>query len=164
MERLIVLGLGSNLGDKAMFLDNACTAIASVFRTELVKSSIYETAPVGFESATQFLNQCISFRTACDASYILNALQEIESKLGRVRPNKTQARYSSRTIDIDILFIGDEIHNSERLIVPHPRLHERKFVLFPLAEIAPEFVHPVSNIRVLDLLDNVEDDSFVKKK
>lgn len=163
MERLIVLGLGSNIGDKASNLKKAIKELSAFFGTKPNVSSVYETSPVGFESDSTFFNQCISFYTNASAALILKEIMAIEKRLGRKRQHTPTNEYASRSIDIDILFIGQEIHNEYNLIVPHPRLHERNFVLIPLSEIAPDFVHPIKQIKVLDILSVSKDHNFVKK-
>lgn len=163
MERLVVLGIGSNMGRKEIYLKKAIEELTIFFGSNPCESSIYETAPVGFESDASFLNQCVSFHSDYTAAKVLKGVMAIEKKLGRKRNQPKEEGYLSRTIDIDILFLGDEIHKNEDLIVPHPRLHERNFVLVPLSEIAPRFIHPVKQIKVFDLLNQSSDDNCVKK-
>lgn len=163
MERLIVLGLGSNKGDRVTYLNNACIHLEAFFNSIPITSSIYETAPVGFESNTYFLNQCVYFVSDKAAPLILEKILAIEKKLGRERI-ASETTYSSRTIDIDILFIGDEIYDNQDLIVPHPKLQERNFVLLPLAEIVPNLIHPTKKRKVSELLKFSLDKNFVKKK
>lgn len=163
MKRLIVLGLGSNIGDKDQFLKSAIDQLSVFFGSEPNLSSVYETAPVGFESDSTFLNQCVSYSSDYAASKILKKVLIIEKQLGRERSESSNEGYASRTIDIDILFIGDEVYKENDLIVPHPRLHERNFVLQPLSEIVPDLVHPTIQTKVLELLRGSKDHNCVKK-
>ena len=103
-------------------------------------SSVYETEPWGFESDNEFLNMVLCVETDLSPSGLLGRILMIESQLGRIR---CENQYSSRNIDIDILLYNNEIVNEAALEIPHPRMHERRFVLVPLAEIAPELIHPV---------------------
>lgn len=124
-----------------------------------IESSIYESAPWGFEAQSSFLNQILIVETDLKPMGILERIKSIEKEMGRV---KTSESYESRTIDIDILFYNEEIIAFPELIIPHPQLHKRRFTLVPLAEIAPEFIHPVFNKSINDLLINCSDDSVVK--
>ncbi len=112
-------------------------------------SSVYETEPWGFSHPTPFLNQLIISQTLLSPGEVISMVLEIESNLGRQR---REGEYSERTIDIDILFYDDLVINSKELIIPHPRLHERRFALEPLAELEPEFLHPVFNKTISRLL------------
>lgn len=150
----VFLGLGSNLGDRAGNLSEAVKMIVESAGTIISRSSVYETEPWGFESKSQFLNIVVCLDTGLNPSGLLGRILMIESELGRIR---TDTGYSSRNIDIDILFYGDDIISGESVRIPHPRLHERRFVLIPLAEIAPALVHPVLNKTIQTLLDECED-------
>jgi len=135
------LALGSNLGDRSQNLLEARTLIEKNIGKIVAVSSEYETHPVGFRSKNLFINQALSVETTLSPEKILEITQEIEKKLGRTK--KTLEKYEDRIIDIDILMVDDIIINSPRLVLPHPRMHLRKFVLEPLCEIAPKTVHPV---------------------
>ena len=156
--KVVFLGVGTNLGDRETNLKEALAGIGKYIGRVVNSSSVYETEPWGFHAEQQFLNIVAKVETELIPSAVLNAILILETGLGRVR---SENQYSSRTIDIDILFYGDEIINSEELKVPHPLLHKRKFVLVPLAEIEPELVHPVLKESVTLLLEKCEDKSEV---
>jgi 2-amino-4-hydroxy-6-hydroxymethyldihydropteridine diphosphokinase len=122
-------------------------------------SSVYETSPWGFQDDTYFLNQVVAIETLLSPFDLLAALLNIESAIGRIRTGKN---YSSRLIDIDILFYGNQVIDQKHLKVPHPRLHERRFALVPLAEIAGELVHPVFSLTINQLVGQCMDQSEVK--
>lgn len=154
------IGLGSNLGDRA---GNLLLAVRGLMEASFVVhklSAIYETEPLEIESDTYFLNMVAEIRvTNVSPSQMMARLLRIEYLLDR--GDKSQKR--SRTADLDILFFGDRRLESEFLTLPHPRLHLRKFVLVPLAEIAPNFVHPVLEMEIADILAGVEDTSEVHR-
>lgn len=153
------LGLGSDTGNRMKYISEAERMIGATIGKIICSSSVYETEPWGFESEMKFLNRVLEVETDLDPSGLLGSVLKIESDLGRIRYGKG---YSSRTIDIDILFFGNEIMNEGYLVIPHPLLHERRFVLVPLNEIAPGFVHPVSNKKVRRMLELCADKSYVK--
>ena len=157
---VVFLGVGTNLGDREKNLKEAITGIGKYIGRVVNSSSVYETEPWGFEAEQQFLNIVVKVETELVPSEVLRAILILETKLGRVR---SEIQYSSRVIDIDILFYGDEIINSEELKVPHPLLPERKFVLVPLCEIEPELVHPGLKQSVTSLLEKCVDKSEVRK-
>ena len=134
----VYIGLGSNLGDKEENIKKAITLLKQKCRI-LKISSLYETEPMYYKDQDWFLNCAIKIETDLTPLELFSFLQSIEKKLGRVRTIK----YGPRIIDLDILFYGNKIINDDKLIVPHPKLHERLFVLEPLNEICPNFVHPV---------------------
>lgn len=151
---------GSNIGDKALHLMNALEAITKVAKLDLQLSRIYKSDAWGFEAEECFMNQAISFKSSLPPNEILNHLLEIEKQMGRVR--KTGSGYESRVIDIDILLAKDIVLNSDTLIIPHPRLHLRRFALAPAAEIAGNWVHPIFNKIISDLLIECQDTSSVE--
>ena len=147
----VYLGLGSNLGDREQNLTEAVELLARRVRVEQV-SSVYETAPVGYKDQPWFLNAVCRVSASLSPEQVLALAREIEAALGRVRsfPN------APRTIDVDVLFYGNEVVNTPQLTVPHPRLAERAFVLVPLAELAPELVHPLSGKTVMEMMEGVD--------
>ncbi len=144
---VIYLGLGTNLGDR---LDNLRAArVALSPRVFVLRASqVYETLPWGYADQPSFLNQVLEAQTLLTPRRLLAHLKSIESRLGRT----PTFRYGPRLIDIDILFYGSQIIEMDGLIIPHPHLAERAFVLFPLAELAPDLVHPHSGLSVQQLL------------
>ena len=157
---IVFIGLGTNLGKRENNLNDAVAEINRLVGKVLKKSFIYETEPWGFQSENQFLNVIVKIETGLSPKAVLEAILRIELYLGRVRSG---IQYSSRIIDIDILFYDDQEINENDLVVPHPKLHERKFVLVPLVEMEPELVHPVFKKSVSSLLDECEDKSEVTK-
>lgn len=153
MEK-IFLGLGSDLGDRLHNLSEAVKMMEIEVGSLIRSSSVYETEPWGFSGENRFLNMVVKMDTELDPAELLNRILEIESAMGRVRYDK---KYVSRIIDIDILFYGSRVSNSGMLKIPHPRLHQRKFVLVPLNEIAPGLIHPVSSLPVSRLLSQCPD-------
>ena len=152
------LGLGSNLGDKRAYLGQALDRL-SLFCTVKKVSSLYVTEPVGNKEQDWFLNAAVHIGCEQPPTELLPMLLAIERDLGRVR----SAKNAPRTIDIDLLFYGDLVLESEDLAVPHPRLHERRFVLAPLAEIAPDLMHPVLGRSIQELADTLESGERVER-
>lgn len=147
------IGIGSNVGDKQGNCRRAIEALGSDPRNRLVRCSpLYNTEPVGKTDQDWFVNGVVSLKTSMEPRELLEFLVSIERKMGRVREEK----WGPRTIDLDILFYGDEILNETDLRVPHPRLHERRFVLVPLKDVAPDLVHPVLGKAVSRVLAELE--------
>lgn len=155
-----IISLGSNLGNRNLQLSTAISKMQIEIGDILIKSSIFESESWGFKSENTFLNQVLSFQTELTPEEILKIILKIEKDLGRIRVSDA---YESRTIDLDILFFNDKIINKEALQIPHPRIQERKFILVPLNEILPDFVHPISNKSIRKLLDDCQDKLWVKK-
>ena len=122
------------------------------------RSSAYLTEPWGFEAEEWFLNELLVVETELDPEALMDTLLEIEAALGRVRHPEREG-YSSRTVDLDILYYGDWIVNTEKVVIPHPRLHARRFALEPLCELIPDFLHPIFNVSQKELLNNCPDPS-----
>ncbi|HBX52746.1 MAG: 2-amino-4-hydroxy-6-hydroxymethyldihydropteridine diphosphokinase [Bacteroidetes bacterium RIFOXYA12_FULL_35_11] len=156
----VFLLLGSNIGDRKKTLETACNAINTEAGEILKMSAIYETEPWGYQSELKYLNQVIQINTNLSPIELLQKIHKIEEDMGRIRK---AGAYSDRTIDIDILFYDDIIISDKELQIPHPRLHERKFTLIPLYEIAPDFIHPVFKKRIEELILVCKDKSFIKK-
>ena len=149
MQTLYV-ALGANLGDRAENLRLAIREMAARIGEPLAVSAFRETQPVGFTSPHAFLNAAAAFRTEHDAPTLLRMTQEIERQLGRTHKSR-DGQYADRCIDIDLLLLADMVWQSPELTLPHPHLHERDFVLDPLAEIAPTVVHPTLHCTIAEL-------------
>lgn len=145
-EHTVYLALGSNLGDRLANLKQAIDSLTPQMEVK-AKSSVYETPPWGYEAQPNFLNQVVKAKTYLDPEPLLKHLKRLEVALGR------QASFPNgpRLIDIDILFYDDLILNTSSLVIPHPRLHERGFVLLPLMELSPDLVHPLNKKRVREM-------------
>ena len=156
----IYLLLGGNIGDKERIFSEARTILNNRVGELQLQSAVYETEPWGFESIDLFWNQAIELQTSLSPDEVLAQTQLIEKQLGRIRKD---GQYCSRIIDIDILFFGNETINQENLIIPHPRIQERKFALLPLNEIAPELIHPVFQKSIRQLLAECSDLLKVEK-
>jgi len=154
----VFLALGSNLGDRKANLEKALQLLGERLSLERV-SSLYETEPVGFEEQPLFLNAVCRVKTEVGPFQLLSLLKGVEVALGRA-PSFANA---PRLIDVDILFYGNLLIETDRLVIPHPRLEERAFVLIPLAEIAPGLIHPVSGESIADLAVRVEGREGVRK-
>ncbi len=150
--------LGSNRGNSWEYLAKAIELVSLHAGNVFQQSSVYETEPWGFSDEQNFLNQAIEIRTEQSPEELLKTLNAVEEWLGRKR---TGNKYESRTIDIDILFFNNEIIETESLKIPHPLMHQRKFVLEPLAEIAGFFIHPVLKKTVGALLLECSDKTAV---
>ena len=159
MTRVYFL-LGGNIGNREELLSEAIRKMTNQLGKYVQASALYETEPWGFTHEQNFLNQVVVFDSELAALDILDKTQAIEKELGRVR--KT-TQYCERTIDIDILFYGDEQIENERLSVPHPRIQERSFALYPLEELIPEFIHPISKKSIKQLKEECTDELKVNK-
>ena len=145
--------LGSNMGDRESYLQRARLLIEEKTGTILKTSGIYETAPWGIEIQPSFLNQVLVLETALSPESLMQSLLAIENSMGRIREKKM----GPRTIDIDILFYDDLVYQSASLVVPHPHLHLRRFVLLPLSEINASKQHPQLAQTIEQLLNNCKD-------
>ncbi len=148
---VIYLGLGSNIGDRQANLEQSLGLLAEKMDI-LAVSSIYETPPWGYADQPAFYNQAVKAETCLTPLALLEFIKSTESGMGR----KPTFRYGPRCIDVDILFYDDLVIATETLTIPHPQLAERAFVLAPLAEIAPELVHPESGRTITALLEEVD--------
>ena len=149
--QIVYLLLGSNLGNRKEILDKAINLLSQKVGVIILRSKDYETAPWGVTNQPDFLNLVVSIQTKLKPLQILEITQSIENQLGRIRKEK----WGARLIDIDILFYGNEIIDEPNLKIPHPLLQERDFALSPLAEIAPDFVHPVLGETISELREKL---------
>jgi 2-amino-4-hydroxy-6-hydroxymethyldihydropteridine diphosphokinase len=155
----VFLLLGSNLGDRILLLQQTIEHIEEDIAPVIKTSAVYETQSWGNTNSPDYLNQVVLIQTELSAQIILQRILNIEWKIGRIREEK----WGPRIIDIDMLFYGDAIINEADLQVPHPELHNRRFTLEPLAEIAPELIHPVVNKNILQLKNELKDNLIVRK-
>lgn len=156
----VVIGLGSNMGDRMTNIKRAISELENRFSTSSKCSPIYESEAWGFDSNDSFLNCCLVLKTKLSPEKVLAETQDVESKLGRVKKSKNNC-YESRVIDIDILYYGNHVLNDENLIIPHPLIYDRRFVIEPLAMVCPEWVDPVKKRTVSQLLESCNDKNRV---
>lgn len=150
-EHTVYLALGTNLGDRLMNLKQAMVSLTPQMEVKS-RSQIYETPPWGYEDQPKFLNQVIKAQTYLEPEPLLKHLKRLEVALGR----KESFQNGPRLIDIDILFFDELVLNTPSLVIPHPRLHERAFVLLPLMDIAPDLIHPVTGKSVREMAAECE--------
>lgn len=160
MKHVVYLSIGGNLGDRQENLEETLTFIEFNFGDILSTSSVYESEAWNMENALPFLNQVVKIETKLMPTELLQEIEELEEFYGRKRKKD---QYLSREMDVDILFFDDENIETDKLIIPHPRLHLRRFVLEPLTEIAPEMVHPFLKKSMSQLLKECEDKSQIQK-
>jgi len=162
MPHRVFIGIGTNLGDRAANYREAITRIAGLPESRVIRqSSAYETEPVGdADLKGPFLNGVLEIETDLPAESLMRRLLAIERIMGRKRvPGRKAAgrtKYKARVIDLDLLFFNKETRETSALTLPHPRLHERRFVLAPMAELAPTLIHPKLNVSISDLLANLK--------
>ena len=159
MPKLVYLSLGSNVGDRSAQLRDALGRLSAIGHVVAV-SSVYETEPMEFTQQPWFLNCAVLLETDKTPQELMTAILGIEEEMGR-RPVQKKG---PRSIDIDILLFGDMIMESKDLTIPHPAMHQRRFVLEPLAEIAPEVLHPAFKRTIRELLDALPEGQVVRKQ
>ena len=159
MKKRIYLSLGSNLGDRECQLEEAQKQLQEQVGSGMQASGIYESPAWGYASTNNFLNCCVSVHTKLEPLQVLDAILRIEKGMGRIRgiSGKGRARYVDRMIDIDLLLYGNLSFDHPRLVLPHPALADRRFVLAPLNDIAASLVHPVLGLPIGRLLDLCKD-------
>lgn len=154
------IGVGSNLENP---LEQCRRAIQKISEIEGItitaQSSFYKTEPVDFENQNDFINAVLEIKTSLEAQQLLNVLQNIERSMGRRR----ELKGGPRTIDLDILFYGQSVIQEDNLIIPHPQVHMRRFVLEPMSEIASYFIHPAFGVTIRGLKDRLTDSKAVEK-
>lgn len=157
-NKKVFIGIGSNMGDRLTNIMMGIAFLGKIPQTKVVKiSSIYETEPVEYKEQGSFLNAVVQISTHLPPQKLLSALQIIETKMHRQR----NIVKGPRSIDLDIIFVGDMIIDTVNLAIPHKRAHTRKFVLAPLSEIAPGFVHPTLGTTAKHMLDELHDPEYV---
>lgn len=159
-KHIVYLCIGGNEGDREANLEETREFLNFNFGDVIEASSIYESEAWGMENAEPFLNQVVKIESDLSPEEILQEITELEEFYGRERK---EGKYLPREMDVDILFYDHDIIETEKLTMPHPRLHLRRFVLEPMNEIAPEFIHPTLKKTVAELLKECEDKSVVKK-
>lgn len=159
MKSLVFLGIGTNLGNRSENLRECIKQIHQSVGSVKKISSVYETEPWGVEEQTNYYNQVLKVETELKPFQLLIKTQAIENKMGRIRKEK----WGSRIIDIDILFYDQKIIISKKLNIPHPLILNRNFVLEPLVEIEPDYIHPVKLQNINSLIKQSDDKSWIKK-
>lgn len=152
------LGIGTNLGDKTQNINSCISYLEKEVGEVTAVSSVYETEPWGVTAQNTYYNLVAEVKTTLFPFELLKAVQAIENRMGRVRKEK----WGSRIIDIDILFYGNYHFSTESLIIPHPQITKRNFVLSPLSEIAPELTHPIKRKKIALLKEETEDKGWIK--
>ncbi len=156
----VFLGIGGNIGNKAQNFRTAYSLVTEKLGTIVQSSSIYESPPWGFQAKEYFWNQILIIETKHSPDKLLEEIHIIENEFGRKRKKYT---YVSREMDIDILYYDEIFIETEKLIIPHPKIHQRLFVLVPLSEIAPDFKHPLFRLTNVQMFENCKDKSVIKK-
>lgn len=154
---LVYLSIGSNKGDKLNYIHQATSLIANSEGIRLVRAStLYESEPWGVKNQSWFVNAALEVKTSLQPQDFIKRMLDIETQLGRIRTDE-MAKWGPREIDIDIIFWGNKIINDENLKIPHPFAHKRAFVLVPLLELVPDFIHPVLKKSLLDIHSDLEE-------
>jgi len=156
----VFLGIGGNIGNKHDNFIKVYNIIKNEIGEITKSSSVYETPPWGFEAKENFWNQVLLIETEYSPDKLLQKIHDIENNFGRKRGSE---KYNSREMDIDILYFDEVIIETESLKIPHPHIPHRLFVIVPLAEIAPDFIHPQLRLTSLEMLKNCSDSSVIKK-
>ena len=156
----VFLGIGGNIGNKDENFRKIYSLATEKLGTVVQSSSIYESPPWGFRAEENFWNQILIIETGYSPESLLKEIHIIENEFGRKRKKNA---YVSREMDIDILYYAEHYIETEKLIIPHPRIHQRLFVLVPLSEIAPHFKHPLFRLTNMQMLENCKDTSIIKK-
>ncbi|MCH1472827.1 MAG: 2-amino-4-hydroxy-6-hydroxymethyldihydropteridine diphosphokinase [Bacteroidia bacterium] len=160
MKKKLVLSLGSNLGNRYAYLLRAIHKIEKYFNSKPVVAHFYETPPWGNENQSRFINTAIYLHTDITIDQCLKKVQAIEKEMGRLKTEK----WGPRIIDIDILFYEYDVLETDIITVPHQHLHQRAFVLKPLQDILPNFIHPLKNKAIIQLIDDIDDNTLLFSK
>lgn len=160
MKKKLVLSLGSNLGNRYAYLLRAIQKIEKYFNSKSVVAHFYETPPWGNENQSRFINTAIYLHTDISIDQCLKKVQAIEKEMGRLKTEK----WGPRMIDIDILFYEYDVLETDIITVPHQHLHQRAFVLKPLQDILPNFIHPLKNKTIIQLIEDIDDNTLLFSK
>lgn len=160
MKKKLVLSLGSNLGNRYAYLLRAIHKIEKYFNSKPVVAHFYETPPWGNENQSRFINTAIYLHTDITIDQCLKKVQAIEKEMGRLKTEK----WGPRMIDIDILFYEYDVLETDIITVPHQHLHQRAFVLKPLQDILPNFIHPLKNKTIIKLIEDIDDNTLLFSK
>ncbi len=160
-ESIVYLSIGSNLGDRFLNIQHAINLIEETIGIILNCSTIYENPPIDFDADDLFYNCCLELKTNLSVEEVLIKTQAIENQIGRKK--KLISGYESRLIDIDIIYFEQIIYSTDKIIIPHLKLSERKFVLIPLKEIAADFIDPRLNLSIKELVEKCLDNSVLVK-
>jgi 2-amino-4-hydroxy-6-hydroxymethyldihydropteridine diphosphokinase len=160
MKKKLVLSLGSNLGNRYAYLLRAIQKIEKYFNSKPVIAHFYETPPWGNENQSRYINTAIYLHTDIPIDQCLKKVQAIEKEMGRLKTEK----WGPRMIDIDILFYEDDVVEIDELVVPHQYLNQRAFVLKPLQDILPNFIHPLKNKTIIQLIEDIDDNTLLFSK
>jgi 2-amino-4-hydroxy-6-hydroxymethyldihydropteridine diphosphokinase len=160
MKKKLVLSLGSNLGNRYAYLLRTIQKIEKYFNSKPVIAHFYETPPWGNENQSRYINTAIYLHTDIPIDQCLKKVQAIEKEMGRLKTEK----WGPRMIDIDILFYEDDVVEIDELVVPHQYLHQRAFVLKPLQDILPNFIHPLKNKTIIQLIEDIDDNTLLFSK